>query len=248
MNLEDSIKDVIQKKLSDGTVENIIAEKLENGIKVAMEDLFRSYGDVGKIIKEKISEVIVPAIEKYDFSDYIVKLDTVLTDIVNSTTLVENKKLLRNFEELMLEDDRRTITASTLFGEWCNYVAKEVETNGLEVVFDDEPSYENVNVTMTVEREEGREWSSIKKANIIFECEHDENMNFLIPISKWESIDGDKWTMDLKQNPDLNSLRYLNDFEVFLLKLQRSLCKVVLDEEEIEDDISPESEPEASFS
>jgi len=31
MNLEDSVKDVITKKLEDGTVERIISEKLEKG-------------------------------------------------------------------------------------------------------------------------------------------------------------------------------------------------------------------------
>ncbi len=30
-------------------------------------------------------------------SEYIVKLDQVLSDVVNSTSLVENKKILENF-------------------------------------------------------------------------------------------------------------------------------------------------------
>ena len=98
MNLEDSIKDVIHTKLSDGTIERIISEKLEKGINDAMDDLFRSYGDVGKVIKGKATEVLVPAIERHDFADHIVKLDTVLTEIVNSTSLVENQKLLENFK------------------------------------------------------------------------------------------------------------------------------------------------------
>lgn len=95
MNLEQSVKDVIETKLSDGTIERIISEKLEKGINEAMEDLFRGYGDVGKTIKDKVKEVMIPAIERHDFSDYIVKLDSVLTEIVNSTSLVENKTLLK---------------------------------------------------------------------------------------------------------------------------------------------------------
>lgn len=247
MNLEDSVKDVIQQKLSDGTIEKIIEEKMEKGISEAMGDLFRSYGDVGEVIKKKVKEVMVPAIEKHDFSDHIVKLDTVLTEIVNSTALVENKKLLENFKELMIEDEtKKVIKVSELFGEWCNYVAKEVDTDGLAVEFDDGPSYEGVDVTMVVEHGEGREWSRFENANIVFECEHDDKMNILIPISKWT---GDKkWNIGYKQEATLDNLKYLNKFEVFVLKLKRMFCELELDEEEIEESVSPESEPEASFS
>ncbi len=171
MNLEDSISGVIQQKLTDGTIENIIAAKLEKGINEAMEDLFRGYGDVGKTIKDKVKEVLIPAIEKHDFSDHIVKLDTVLTEIVNSTTLVENKTLLENFKDLMVEEDIKEIKTSDLFEKWCEFVAKEVETSGLEVNIDDgNPTYESVNCIMKVEHVNGRGWSDFEKANIVFEC------------------------------------------------------------------------------
>ena len=63
MNLEQNIKDVISTKLPDGTIEKIISEKLEKGINEAMEDLFRSYGDVGKTIKDKVKEVLIPELK-----------------------------------------------------------------------------------------------------------------------------------------------------------------------------------------
>ncbi len=249
MNLEDSISGVIQQKLSDGTIENIITAKLEKGINEAMEDLFRSYGDVGKVIKDKVKEVMIPAIERHDFADHIVKLDTVLTDIVNKTNLVENQKLLENFRELMIEEDKKVIKTSDLFEKWCDFVAKEVETDGLEVdACDGEPTYESVNCRMEVEHIEGRSWSDIKKANIIFECEHDEDMNFIIPISRWEKFDGDKWDIDYSANPDIQSLRYMSQFEIFLLRLKRSFVKLVIDDEYFDEEVTPKAEPEVSFS
>lgn len=249
MNLEDSIKDVIHTKLSDGTIERIISEKLEKGINDAMDDLFRSYGDVGKVIKEKATEVLVPAIERHDFADHIVKLDTVLTEIVNNTSLVENQKLLENFQELMIEDDnKKVIKTSELFERYCKYVAANVETNGLDVNIDgDEPYYESVHCFMEFEKEEGRSWSDFEKANIVFECEEDEDMNFIIPVSRWQKYDVDKWTIDYKSNPTITSLRFMNDFEVFITKLNRCFCKVVVDDYEEDDYITPEAEPEASF-
>ena len=249
MNLEESIKDVIQTKLSDGTIERIISEKLEKGINDAMNDLFSSYGNVGKVIKEKATEVLIPAIERHDFSDHIVKLDTVLTDIVNNTSLVENQKLLENFRELMIEDeDKKVIKTSELFERYCKYVAANVETNGLDVNTDDgEPTYESVHCSMEFEKEEGRSWSDFEKANIVFECEEDENMNFIIHVSRWQKYDNEKWTIDYKSNPTITSLRYMSDFEVFITKLNRCFCKVVVDDYEEEDWVTPEAEPEASF-
>lgn len=249
MNLEDSISGVIQQKLSDGTIENIITAKLEKGINEAMEDLFRSYGDVGKVIKDKVKEVLIPAIERHDFADHIVKLDTVLTDIVNKTNLVENQKLLENFRELMIEEDTKEIKTSDLFEKWCEFVAKEINTDGLEVdTCDGEPTYESVDCRMEVDHVDGRSWSDIKKANIIFECEHDEKMNFMIPISRWEKYDGDNWSIDYSSNPDIQSLRHMSQFEVFLLRLNRSFTKIVIDDEYLDEEVTPEAEPEVSFS
>lgn len=249
MNLEQNIKDVIGTKLSDGTIEKIISEKLEKGINEAMEDLFRSYGDVGKTIKDKVKEVLIPAIEKHNFSDHIVKLDTVLTEIVNSTALIENKTLLENFKDLMIEEDIKVIKTSYLFEKWCEFVAKEVETNGLEVNSDDgNPTYEPVNCTMEVEHVGGRSWSDFEKANIIFECEHDEKLNFMVPISRWSKFDGDKWSIDYSANPTIESLKYMNEFEIFLLKIKRSFVKLTVDDEYSDEEVTPEAEPEISFS
>ena len=248
MSLENSIKDVIQQKLSDGTVEKIIAEQFEKGMNVAIGDLFGHFGSMQKVIKEKIEGIMVPAISRYDFSNHLIKLDSILTEIINSTALVDNKKLLENFKDLMIEDEKhKVIKVSELFGMWCNYVSENIDTDGLEVNFDDSPSYEYVEVTMVVEHAEGRSWSDIKRANIIFECQHDEQTNFIIPISNWSKIDADKWDIDLKIGSDIDSLRYLSSFEVFLLKLKRGLCRIVLDEEEMETEVSPEAEPEADY-
>ena len=248
MNLEDSINGVIQKKLSDGTIENIIATKLEKGINEAMDDLFRSYGDVRKVIKEKVASVMVPAIEGHDFSDYLIKLDTILTEIVNNTSIPDNRKILENFKTLMIEDTTKCIAASELFEQWCDYVAENVSTRNLEVYFEDGPTYEPVDCSMHIEYENGRSWSNIESAKIIFECDQDEEMNFCIPISRWKKFDGDNWDIDYKEDPTINSLRFMNDFEIILLRLKRSFCKLTIDTEDIAEEITIEAEPEASFS
>lgn len=248
MNLDENMRTVIEKKLSDSNFEKIIADQLEQCVSGIIKDLLREYGDVGEVIKKKIKDVMLPAIERHDFTDYVVKLDTVLTEIVNNTALVENRKLLENFKYLMIEDGAKTIKASELFKRWCNYVSENVETAGLEVNFDDGSSYESVAVSMVVEQAEGRSWSDIHKASIIFECPHDETMNVLLPISNWTTIDGNNWSIDYKQTADIDTLRYLSSFEVFLLRLKRGFCKIELDVCEIEEEVIPVEEPNVSWS
>lgn len=141
MNLENGIKDVISKKLEDGIIEKLIGEQLEKGIVKALGDILGNYGDVTKIIKEKITSVMVPYLEKYDYSKYLVKLDTILVDVLKSSAL-ENKNLLTNFKELMVVDEvKKSIKTSELFEIRGNYVKENVETSELEVEYDDGPSY-----------------------------------------------------------------------------------------------------------
>ncbi|MEH6891892.1 hypothetical protein V7024_19820 [Bacillus sp. JJ864] len=245
MNLENNIKDVISKKLVDGTVERLIEEQLERGIQNALENLFRSYGDVTKIIEEKVKSVMVPYLENYDYSNYVTKLDSVLVEVLKGSAL-ENKQLLSNFQELMIPAAEKTITVTDLFEKWKEYVEQNVETDGLEVDHDDEPTYEYVDVRFEVDEDEGREWSSFKYATLVFECDHDEKMSFALRLSKWKE-ENEGWDMQYDKIPDLKSLRHLNSFEMLLMKLKQNGTKIILDETYDNDSVQPEERPELSY-
>nr|WP_230496399.1 hypothetical protein [Pseudoneobacillus rhizosphaerae] len=245
MNLENSIKDVITKKLEEGFVEKMIAEQLEVGVKNALKDLLGSYGDVTKVIENQIKSVMIPFLENRDYSEYIVKLDSVLVDVLKNSAL-ENKKLLENFKNLMIYDDRKDLKVTDLFEEWKKYVGKNIETDGLEINYDDGPSYEYADVHMNINYDDERSWSSFDYATLTFECEHDEKMNFAIRLSKWDKRDN--WDVRYDSKHDISSLRYLNDFEILLMKLDQNGVKLILDSDYESDKVVPEKEPEASWS
>lgn len=248
MNLESTIKDVISQKLEDGTVEKLVAEHFEQGIVNALENLFRSYGDVTKAIEEKVKSVMVPYLEKYDYSEYLVKLDHVLVDVLKHTAL-ENKKLLENFKDLMIPDENREIKATELYEKFAKYVANNVDTSELEVNYDDGVSYEDVNVTLEFEELNERSSGSFEYGMVHLTCEEDDDLNVSIPVSrfKYSSNKENHWDIDYKTVADLNSLRHLNDFEVFLMRLKQNFAKLILDETYIDDYIEPEKEPKAYF-
>jgi len=246
MDIENAIKDVITAKLADGIIERLVAENLEKGINKSLENLLGSYGDVTKVIEEKIKGVMIGQLSSYDYSKYIVKLDCVLTEILKRTSL-DNKNILTNFKELMVDSEfPKVVKLSDIFEEFKKFVAKNVDTSKLEVEYDDGPSYEYVSITMEVEREEKRQWStsSFEYAKVIFECEKDEDLNFEIRLSKFMDYG---WELSTEIDTSIKSLRYLDDMKIYLIKLNQSRAKIEIDEEDMSDEVRPEKEPEASF-
>jgi hypothetical protein len=247
VNLENSIKDVIAKKLEDGSIEKLVEEQLEKGVKEALGNLFRSYGDVTKVIEEQLKSVMIPYLENYDYSEYITKLDSVLVDVLKCTAL-ENKNMLENFKELMLPEERKTIKASELFETWSKYVAKHVDTDDLKINYDDTPTYDYVGITLDVNYDDDRSWSSFDYATLTLECEHDDSMNFALRLSRWTGNKEKHWDISYDSKQEIKSLRHLNEFEIFLIRLVQAGTKLIMDTDSDSDDIVPEKEPEATFS
>ena len=246
--MKEELLKIAQESLSSEEVEKIVKEKFEKAVADAVERAF-SWGDAKEALKKRITEVMVPYIEKYDFSKYLPKLDTVLTELVNSDTCVGNKQILENFRGLMTEPDKKEIKLTDLFSAWIEQCEKDIETDGLEIDYDDGVSYCSVECTMRYEEEEKPSWSSLQRAVIIFENEHDEKLNVEIPISKWVWDSGreDPYTLTSFSNIAISSLRNLDEFQLLLLRLARAGTAIIIDKEYDDGEIQPEKEPEASF-
>lgn len=249
MDFEQKIMSVLDEKLNDGTVEKIIGEKLEKGISEALDNVFGYRGEAKEVIESKIKEVMVPVIEKHNFNQYMVKLDSILTEIVNSTNLADNKRILDNFQSLLKEPEYKEIELSKIFEQYCKHVSKNVDTSNLEACCEDgEPYYEHVTASMEVEHED-KGWfeSSFDNCTVKFTCEEDEDLNCQIKLYKkskentWSILRGDYAI-------DINSLRNVSDFEIFLSVLKRGFVEIILNtESEENDDIEPEENPEWSL-
>lgn len=249
MDFEKKILSILDKKLNDGTIDKIIEEKLKKGVSEALDGVFGYRGEAKEAIEGKIKEVMVPVIERHDFNQYMVKLDSCLTEIVNSTNLADNKRILENFKSLLKEPDYEEIQISKIFEQYCEHVAKNVDTSNLEANCEDgEPYYENVTASMEVEHED-KGWfkSSYDDCVVKFTCEDDEDLNCRIRLYK--EGNKDKWSiLNCTDSIEINSLRNLSDFETFLSVLKRGFVKIILDTESEEiDDIEPEEKPEWSL-
>ena len=248
MNLEERITNAVMEKLIDGTVEELVKKNVESAINKSLDDLF-SWGGAGKkMIDEKVKEVIVPVIERHNFNQYIVKLDSVLTEIINQTSLADNKEILEHFKELMIEPDVKVIKLSDIFEKYCEYVAHDVDTSDLKACCDDsEPYYEHVTAEMEVEHEE-RWFSSSEWCRVKFWCDADKELSRELRL--YRNKTDRKWNISYEMNTfcDINSLRNLSQFDIFLMTLKRGFVDIEIDtESEYEDDIEPEEMPEWSL-
>jgi len=246
VNIENEVRNVIEEKLQEGLIEKLVAENLEKGINKSLENLLGSYGDVTKVIEKSLKEVMVDQLSKYDYSKYIVKLDYVLTEILKNTVL-DNKKILENFKDFMTDVEiPKVLKISDIFKKYCDYVAKNIETSDLEVdTCDGEPSYELVDVTFEIEEQEKKSWSSYSEATMVFECEKDENLNYELKLSRWNS---DKfWKISIGEKCDLVSLRHLDEFKIYLMKISQNYTDIEIDDWNDNAEVQPESEPECSW-
>ncbi len=262
MDLGEQIKQVADTMATDGTIEKIIREQLTEHVKKTIDDSFR-WGKLSDILRDKITELMVPAIKEYDFGKYLLNMDSILTDVVNETAGEANNATLRHFKELMTSTKKYgdIIKMSTIIEKYKEFVANEIDTDGLDVTYDDGVAYESVEVNGYLEIEDDRSWSIFDYASMDFTvgspCEEQgETLNRCIHLHHYKKDDEDAtgkklWTLDSVSNltaePRIKSLSSLTDFDVFLISLLRAGVKIELDEDEFNDDVVPSKEPEATF-
>lgn len=248
-NFDEDIKRITDEVLQEGTVDQIIREKLSKGIENAISSSF-NYGELGKAVKSRVEQILVPFIEGYDMSAYITKLDTVLTEIVNKSVLVDNKQMLENFQYLMKEPQITEIKLTDLFKEYKKFVARNMDTSGREVEWDESPEYEAMTVSFEFEEDRERRWSSFKYATIdftVYEEEQQEELNRTIRLSKWDGDRKNGWEIRVDTTPNLYSLRNMEEFDLLLIKLQRADVRLVADELGDEDYVYSDTKPEPTY-
>lgn len=249
-SLDERLTQTFENVLKGNTLTKIVEETLTETLQDIVNDLFKSYGGVYSALRNKIEEHLVSYIKSYDITKYIPKLDSILTTLLSDSSLIENKKVLENFQLMLKPYDvsRMPDSLSELFELYTKWVSKNVATYGLEVVFKPEPLYESVEVSMNVEPTESC-YSAWEYAMLQFRCEHDEECNIDVPMHRYSPQE--PWILDFNMGDRLSSLRNMTEFKLLLTKLTQS-CHHIKDDSPyygyFSDDIYPEDKPEPTYS
>ncbi|MDD2979559.1 MAG: hypothetical protein PHN80_06250 [Hespellia sp.] len=250
-NFDEDIKRITNEVLEDGTIDGIIREKVVNGFKEAIDNAFR-WGELNNAIKKRIQETMVPYIENYNMDEYTLKLETVLSEIIKQSTIPDQTRMIENFQNIMTDVPKRDWTLEEIFDVYKKFVAENINTDGMEVTYDDGVSYEYFEVSAEIEEDDDKWYKSVfEDAHLDFKVdasndEENEDIQFRVNLSKYNKRD--YYEITFRGSPDIDKLRFMSDFEVFLMKLSRYSCRLVGKSTYLSADIKPTKEPEPSFS
>lgn len=245
-NFENDIIRITEEVLSDGTVEALMRDKIVDGFTDAIASSF-GWGELRKAIEARVEEVLVPYVESYDMGPYVVKLDEVLSQIVEQTALVDNAKILENFRRLMIEPTEKSITLDELFKRYCKYVSENVDTSDLEIDYDDGPSYEPITAIAEIVEEESRFCKSDKFATLSLYVEDGKAPNFRIRLTKWDFVREAGYRISYDMTPSLHGLARMSEFEVLLSTLSRAGVMLIWNEPTMGEEVYSVETPEPTY-
>lgn len=247
--LDEEIQRIAAEALSSEELEAKFKEHIVNAFEDAFKDAFR-WGKTKDAVKNRLEEILVPYIENYDMSAYVVKLDAILTQLAKETVVADNKKILENFKYLVGRPLSQTITLNELFREYAKHVESHADIMYLEVDFDGEPTYESIHIEANVVEERTKRLSfgrtSFTTAMLHFTADGQEDLNFSVELTHWNR--DDYWTIKAPRNMNISSLRSMDSFEVLLLSLDQTFAQLTFEEGYEEDWITPEKRPEPIWS
>ena len=253
-NFDEDIKRISDEMMKDGTIDDIIRDKLRKAYESSIESAFR-FGALSDAIEKRIKEVMVPAVEKADLSEYVTKLDDVLSEVIRATALPDYKKLLQNFKDFIRTDLPKSVTLKDLLSEYNKFVAADIDCCGREVVYDEgDPEYKYVEAYAEIDEDESRYYNKPEHAILRLHIDEDEEednqdtLNREVKLTRysWEKDKG--WRIDYGNAADIQSLRYMPSFDVYLLALSQNGTRLIGEMCDCEEDsVTPDAEPEVDF-
>ena len=158
--LQQVVNAQIEKMIDDGSVENMIAEKIKDSIKSAIDDSLKSYSDFGRALKDKVEESLNQSINRISLPEYNKFISDVVISSFEGVLEEQGKTQIKELLEGSLKPVPKDISATDLLGEvkeiWsdCQPEYNEIEAdwdqsdNSILIRFKHpEYNFENVNIT-----------------------------------------------------------------------------------------------------
>lgn len=255
-DMQNIIEQAVQAALSDEkTIQNMISEKVKTYMAEIINDMFR-WGDVKDAIKNKLKAIMLPAIEAYDFSDYVTNLEKVLTEIISGSAVSVNNTVLHNFGIIMCPPNNpSSVTLDDLFDAYKKFVADIVDTDGRNVIFDGgTPVYENVGCEIHVENIKSSYTNSDTERYVVSftadeVSEYNESMNAEIELRRYNFMPEGEYSIQIYLNG--KTLRDISSFEAYLYSLMVNhiplKTNIDLDGFSDDDEVTPTNEPEPVY-
>lgn len=227
---EERISKIVEDKLSSESIDLIVENMVEDAIKSCLEDCFMYGSESSKLLRSKFDSIMVKAIENHDFNKYLVKLDTVLTQIVTQTSLSEHDSLLRNFKSLMKEENFGNIDLYKVFESYCEMCSMNVDISSLNITYDDEEEediYEDIHCHMDLDYNTKGDF-----LDVTMFCDEDSELDRRLCL--WRSSKGWELLSTSGNTIELRSLSTISDFDILIFKIKRSFSYIDIDNPDLD--------------
>lgn len=168
MDLNKEIQIVTDKVISE-KLPQLVEEKVTKMINDILEDVFRSYGDTAKAIKNKIEEKLDVNLQNFDLIDYNHLVSKTIND--NLLEMVNIKPIMDLCQDAIGFVNQKTIRLSSIIEMFKDAAMEDDSDNEGEI-------------SIHIEQREGKDWTEVW-----LDAEADQNkencgINFLISNSR----------------------------------------------------------------
>lgn len=244
MNLEEKICAEIAKQVNSEEVEDYIKKAVRKMLENRVDVLFSYGGSLQKKVDEELKATMAKSVERMDFGEYLPKIDSVLTQVVNESRVGLYKRMANNLKKLLGDEEiPETISVSEIFKKYKEYCSVWVNTDELEVYCGDETTY--YDITCQYEVENTSSSKGIKDLVIKFSCDEDEELNKQMRLK--ECLFEKYLELPISYH-DIKNLRYLDGFEIFILQLAQKRTKIIVDKDyDYDDCVEVYERPECNY-
>ena len=246
--MKDLINGVFEKKMQDGTIEKIVSEKIDNMIKAICDDQMKWGGAAKKAMEEKLSPIILQAVERSDLSDMVTKITMMINASLRGSELEQYHDILQSARIIFgLNDtikalkEKGKVTLSEIFEkykEYLNYIYDKDDFEKDDIVDDGETVTASIDCSLRVVPEDKGYFSWYKPG---YEVElhtdkSDDGRSGDIRFRLRWNYDATKLSMcgDFS-SMTLSDLRSAPEFILYLAIIEREWLTVEIDVEQDDD-------------
>ena len=240
MDLEKMICDEVKNQINSTEFK----ENMQAEVKKMLDNIIRNLlsWEIKEAIEKPLKDSMLEAIGNVSVSNYIPKIDYLLTSVIRESSVGHYRRITKNFKQLLTEETPESMKVSELFKEYTEYCANQVNTSDLEIITDgDRAYYEDLNCKFLVKKNDNLFGNS--KLILQFSCDEDTELNKeIVLLNNYRG----EYRLPFA-NYNLKSLRYLSRFEILSLRLAEKQTKIEVDIYDAEDCIEVNDEPEAYY-
>jgi len=134
--LKNIVTDKVDEMVSDGSLEKIISDKLEETVKSSVDSAMRSYSDFGKVIEAKIKDALNGSVDAVKLPNYNKLISEIVQDqfmnVLNENSVGHLKELVERQIKPFTKSSKMSCLIQEL-RDGMNEVAAEAGTDSIDV-------------------------------------------------------------------------------------------------------------------